>query len=78
MAGSIEKRGKNSWRLVYNLGFDSNGKRLKKTKTVKGVTKREAQKLLVQFITEIEAGEYIAPGKMLFSAFIEEWKGKYG
>ena len=29
MAGSIEKRGKDSWRLVYSLGFDSNGKRLK-------------------------------------------------
>ncbi|WP_374187291.1 tyrosine-type recombinase/integrase [Priestia aryabhattai] len=77
MAGSIEKRGKDSWRLVYSLGFDPNGKRLKKTKTVKGITKREAQKLLAQFITEIEAGEYIAPEKMRFSAFVEEWKSKY-
>ena len=77
MAGSIEKRGKDSWRLVYSLGFDANGKRIKKTKTVKGVTKREANKLLAQFITEVEAGEYISPEKMFFPAFVEEWKSKY-
>ncbi|MBP2113446.1 site-specific integrase [Paenibacillus silagei] len=32
---------------------------------------------LVKFRIEIEAGEYIAPEKMHFSAFVEEWEKKY-
>ncbi|WP_310877591.1 site-specific integrase [Priestia megaterium] len=77
MAGSIEKRGKESWRLTYSMGFDQNGKRIKRTKTVKCKTKSEAKKELAKFITEIEAGEYIAPEKMKLALFIEEWKEKY-
>lgn len=77
MAGSIEKRGKDTYRLVVSLGFDAQGKRMKRTKTIKATGKREAEKLLAQFITEVEAGEYIGLEKMLFSAFIEEWKSKY-
>jgi integrase len=77
MAGSIERRGKDSWRIVVSLGFDSEGKRIKRTKTIKAKTKREAQKELAKFVVEIESGEYITPEKMLFSAFLEEWKQKY-
>ncbi|WP_409306067.1 tyrosine-type recombinase/integrase [Peribacillus sp. SCS-155] len=77
MAGSIEKRGNNSYRLIVSLGYGPDGKRIKKTKTVKANGKREAEKLLAQFVTEVEAGEYIAPEKMLFSRFVEEWESKY-
>ncbi|TJZ40068.1 site-specific integrase [Priestia megaterium] len=75
--GSVEKRGKSAWRLVVSMGFDSKGHRIKKTRTVSNVTKREAEKLLAQFIVELETGEYIAPEKMLFTAFVDEWKDKY-
>jgi integrase len=34
MAGSIEKRGKNSWRLVVSAGLDQEGRQIKKTKNV--------------------------------------------
>jgi integrase len=78
MAGSIEKRGDDSWRLIVSLGFDQNGKRIKRTRTIKGINKREAEKELAKFVTEVEAGQYIAPEKMLFAAFIEEWQKKYG
>ncbi|MCF6409013.1 tyrosine-type recombinase/integrase [Pseudalkalibacillus salsuginis] len=77
MAGSIEKRGQESWRLIYSLGYDQHGKRIKRTKTVKCKTKSEAKKELAKFITEVEAGEYIAPEKMKFAAFIIEWEKKY-
>jgi integrase len=40
--------------------------------------KREAEKELAKFQTEVEAEEYIAPEKMTFAAFVEEWKEKYG
>lgn len=41
MAGSIEKRGKNSYRLVCTGGYDLNGKLIKHTKTIHG-SKKEA------------------------------------
>lgn len=75
---SVQKRGKNSWLLVVEAGYDPNGKRIKRTKTVKGMGKREAEKELAKFVTEVESGEYIAPEKMTFRAFVEEWKIKYG
>lgn len=31
----------------------------------------------MKFKQEVEAGEYIAPQKMTFSAFVEEWREKY-
>ena len=42
MAGSIEKRGKNSYRLVCTNGYDLNGNIIKHTKTIHG-TKKDAQ-----------------------------------
>ncbi|GGF24287.1 site-specific integrase [Halobacillus andaensis] len=77
MAGSIEKRGNNSWRLIYSMGYDQAGKRVKKTRTVKAKNKTEAKKLLAEFVTEIEAGAYIDPSKMKFESFVSEWKEKY-
>ena len=41
MAGSIEKRGKNSYRLTVSEGFDLNGKTMIHRKTVHG-TKKDA------------------------------------
>jgi len=80
---SIEKRGANSWRLVVEAGYDSSGKRLKRYKTIKiddpallKTTKRLNDEL-VKFKIEIEAGEYIAPEKMTFDAFVKEWESKY-
>ncbi|WP_261134785.1 N-terminal phage integrase SAM-like domain-containing protein [Bacillus sp. Marseille-Q3570] len=78
MAGSIEKRGKNSWRLVVSNGLDHSGKRIKKTKTVKGKTKREAEKELAKFIAEIESGHYLDPSKLTFSLYAERWMRDYG
>jgi integrase len=75
--GSIEKRGNDSWRLTVSMGYDQNGKRIKKQKTVKAKNKTEANKRLAEFITEIEAGEYIDPSKMKFIDFVEEWREKY-
>lgn len=84
---SIEKRGANSWRLVVEAGYDADGKRIKRYKSIKvedsallKTTKRLKDYLndeLLKFKIEIEAGEYIAPEKMTFSAFVQEWEQKY-
>ena len=42
MAGSIEKRGKDSYRLVCTNGYDLNGNIIKHTKTIHG-TKKDAE-----------------------------------
>jgi integrase len=73
----IEKRGKDSFRLVVDTGFGADGKRIRRTKTVKCKNKSEAKKELAKFLTEVEAGEYIAPEKMTFTSFVDEWKEKY-
>lgn len=77
MSVSIEKRGKDSYRFVVSVGFDANGKRVRKTKTVKASNMREARKLAAQFEVEVYSGEYITSQKMTFKAFVEEWKTKY-
>jgi integrase len=46
MAGSLEKRGKESWRLTVSGGFDANGKRIRYTKAIKASSRREAEKEL--------------------------------
>ncbi|WP_240903857.1 N-terminal phage integrase SAM-like domain-containing protein [Chengkuizengella sediminis] len=84
---SIEKRGKNSFRLVVEAGYGANNKRIKKSKTIRiedesllRTTKKIRDYLneeLVKFKIEVEAGEYIAPEKMLFESFVREWKEKY-
>jgi len=84
---SIEKRGTNSWRLIVEVGYDANGKRLKRYKSLKvddpallKTTKRLKDYLndeLVKFKIEVEAGEYIAPEKMTFEAYVQEWESKY-
>lgn len=84
---SIEKRGVNSWRLVVEAGYDAAGKRLKRYKSIKiddpallKTTKRLRDYLndeLIKFKIEVEAGEYIAPEKMTFEVFVQEWESKY-
>lgn len=74
---SLQKRGNDSWLLVVEAGIGADGKRIRRTKTIKAKGIREARKLLAEFETEVEAGHYIAPEKMTFAAFVEEWKEKY-
>ncbi|MGG4039948.1 tyrosine-type recombinase/integrase [Heyndrickxia ginsengihumi] len=85
---SIQRRGENSFRLIVELGYDTKGKRIRRTKTIKvndpALLKRKKglkeflNKELMKFQIEVESGEYISPEKMMFSDFVKEWKRKYG
>ena len=77
MAGSIEKRGKNSYRLTVSEGFDLNGKPIIHRKTVHG-TKKDAQVELAKFVTEVQNGLVIDGKSLKFSEFTEIWKRDYG
>ena len=79
---SIEWRGKNSCRLIVSCGFQGK-KRIKKTRTVQvaGRTdaerKKAADKLLAEFIVEIERGLVIDGKKLTFKEFVERWLKDY-
>lgn len=77
MAGSIEKRGKNSYRLTVSEGFDLNGKPMIHRKTIHG-TKKEAEVELAKFVTEVQNGLVIDGKSLKFSEFTEIWKRDYG
>ena len=77
MAGSIEKRGKDSYRLVCLAGYDLRGRPIKKTKTIRG-TKKEAEIELAKFVADVQNGMYIEGKSLKFSEFTEIWKRDYG
>nr|WP_145402989.1 tyrosine-type recombinase/integrase [Paenibacillus xylanexedens] len=84
---SIEKRGENKWRLTVELGYNSKGVRERKRKTIMVEdpallkTTKKLQNHLedewYKFKIEVEAGEYIAPEKMNFVNFTDEWRKKH-
>ncbi|HZG78041.1 MAG TPA: hypothetical protein VEZ72_19470 [Paenibacillus sp.] len=63
--------------MTVNAGKDASGRYTRFTKTVHCRTKREAESEYAKLRMEVEAGEYIAPEKMTFRAFVEEWRSKY-
>ena len=77
MAGSIEKRGKNSYRLTVSEGFDLNGNPMIHRKTVHG-NKKDAEVELAKFVTEVQNGLVIDGKSLKFSEFTEIWKRDYG
>ncbi len=77
MAGSIEKRGKDSYRLVCTNGYDLSGNIIKHTKTIHG-TKKDAQIELAKFVADVQNGLIIEGKSLKFSEFTEIWKRDYG
>ena len=77
MAGSIEKRGKDSYRLVYTNGYDLNGKLIKHTKTIHR-TKKDAQIEFAKFVADVQNVLVIERESLKFSEFTEIWKRDYG
>ena len=73
MAGSIEKRGKNSYRLTVSEGFDLNGKPMIHRKTVHG-TKKDAEVELAKFVTEVQNGLVIDGKSLKFSELLRYGK----
>ena len=79
MAGTIEKRGGNSFRLIVYAGYDVQGKQIRHKKTIRVEAKsekamfRQAQKELSIFQAEVEKGQYFGGGKMTFQEFVDRW-----
>ena len=77
MAGSIEKRGKDSYRLSCIAGYDLQGKPIKKTKTIHGTIK-DAKIELAKFVADVQKCLYVEGKSLKFEDFVEIWKRDYG
>ena len=76
MAGSIEKRG-DSYRLVCVVGYNLQGRPIKKSKTVH-CSKKEAKIELAKFVADVQKCMYIEGKSLKFTDFVEIWKRDYG
>lgn len=77
MTGSIEKRGKNSYRLVVFKGYDLDGKAIRHQKTIHCKNKSEAQTELAKFLTQVESGLVIDGSVPTFAQFVQIWTRDY-
>lgn len=72
MSGHIQKRGKNSWRLKFDVSAGVDGQRRSRYFTFRG-TKKEAALKLAQLVTESARGTYVDTSKITVGDFIERW-----
>lgn len=77
MAGWVEKRGENKWRLNVPGGTGPDGKRKVFRKNAEAKSGREAEKLLDLFSAEVLKGEYVQPSKLTFKDYSERWLRDY-
>lgn len=78
MTGSIEKRGKNSYRLVVFKGYYLDGKAIRHQKTVHCKNKSKARTELAKYIAQVENGFVVDGTVPTFKEFVEIWKRDYG
>ena len=62
MRGSIQKRGKASWRLKFDLPPGPDGKRRTRFLTVRG-GKKDAQQKLAELLASLGKGIYVSPSR---------------
>ncbi len=77
MAGSIEKRGENTYRLVVSTGKNLDGFRARRTKTIHG-TRKDAEIALAEFVTEANHGLVPEGKSVTFEEFYHIWQVNYG
>lgn len=81
---SLEKRSENSYRITVSVGYDGNGKQIKRQKTIKLDPKlkekqkeKELERQAFLFQEEVDRGTYLDADKLTFGQFIEKWLKDY-
>ena len=81
---NIEKRSKNTYRIVVSAGYNTKGKKLRKYRTVsipEGMTERQRKNELtrqaVLFEKEVQTGLYLDGATISFAAFTQKWFADY-
>jgi integrase len=72
MAGNIERRGKSSWRLKFEIEPDASGKRQFRRVTVNG-TKKDAERELVRLLGARDGGTLVNASKVTVEAYLWSW-----
>lgn len=72
MRGHLTRRGKSSWRLKYDIGTDTTGKRQTRYVTLRG-TKARAQAQATKILADIAGGVHVDPSGETASEFVERW-----
>lgn len=71
MRGHVRKRGKR-WAVVYDEGRNEEGRRVQRWRS--GFrTKGEAENFLSKTVSSLGDGSYVAPSKLTFGAYLENW-----
>jgi integrase len=72
MAGIIRKKGQHSWQLVYDVGRDAEGRRIRRWVTVRGSFK-EAEQQLTHLLSQRDQGFDVAPNRLTVEQFLARW-----
>ena len=72
MRGSVQKRGKGKWRLVFDLERNHTGRRRQRVVTYQG-NKKGADTELVRLISEMEHGGFVEPHKLTVAEYLDRW-----
>jgi hypothetical protein len=72
MRGHLQRRGKNSWRLKFDLGRASVGERSTTYITLKG-TKAQAQAQALKILASTVTSKFVDPSQETVASFGERW-----
>jgi len=69
-----EYKGNNRYKMVVSSGFNANGKRDRRSKTVTAMSKKELEDMYAKFKTEVRTGLFMNNANLTFREFIEtQW-----
>ena len=74
--GNITRRGKNSWRVKFDIGRGPDGTRRTRYLTVRG-TKKDAQGALIDALKAAKDGTFVDSSKLSVGEFLEKWLTDY-
>ena len=73
MRGNLTRRGKNSWRIKFDVGRDPiTGKRETRFITMRG-TRKDAERELTRLLGANDGGVFVEPTKMTVAAYLDHW-----
>ncbi len=76
MKGHIQQRGRETWRILYDIPGGRGGERRQTSVTVHGA-KRDAQVKLRELLGEVDRGDHVAPSQLSVGAYLERWMANY-
>jgi len=77
MAGAIVDLGNNKWELRVSLGYDMDGKQIRKTKRITARSEKAADKELAKFYVEVTNKPVISGKKINFGEFTILWEQRH-